>query len=102
LLRELERSGKRKDIQVLADIAVVFEELGLRGTLVVPRELNELRDGLWEIKVGDLRFPFYEAGDASHPSLAARLTSGFRKKTWRTPRQEIDKALWVMREDRKA
>lgn len=102
LLQELESSGRRKDVQLLADMAVVFEEYGLRGTLVVPRELNELRDGLWEIKVGDLRFPFYTLDDASHPAPAARLTGGFRKRTSRTPRQELDKALWVMREDTKA
>ena len=102
LLQELEKSGKRKDMQLLADMAVVLEEFGLRGTLVVPRELNELRDGLWELKVGELRFPFYTSDDASHPAPAARLTSSFRKRTLRTPRHEIDRALWVMREDTKA
>ncbi|CAJ59139.1 MULTISPECIES: hypothetical protein [Frankia] len=36
----------------LADIAVRLEEYARRGSLPVPRELNDLADGLREIKVG--------------------------------------------------
>ena len=49
-----------------------------------------------------MRFPFYEVDDGKHPSIVARLTGSFPKQTLRTPRQQIDKALWVMREDRQS
>jgi hypothetical protein len=100
--RKLRDSRRKGDTQRLADIALVFEEYGRRGTLRIPRELNELRDDLREFKVGDVRFPFYEVDDGKHPSIVARLTGGFQKQTLRTPRQQIDKALWVMREDRQS
>lgn len=101
-LHQLELSRRKDGIQRLADIAVVFEEYGQSGSLKIPRELNRLRDGLWEMKVGDLRFPFYEHKDAAHSAAVARLTGGFTKGTWRTPRKEIDRALWVMKEDRQS
>jgi hypothetical protein len=73
-LRRLEKPRRAKNTQRLADIAIVFEEYGRTGTLDIPRELNDLRrGGLWEIKAGDVRFPFFEF---------------------------TDKALWVMGEDR--
>lgn len=97
--RKLRNSRRKGDIQRLADIALVFEEYGRRGTLRIPRELNVLRDNLREIKAGDARFPFHEVEDGKHPSIVARLTGGFQKQTLRTPRRQIDQALWVMRED---
>lgn len=101
-LQKLERSRKAKNTERLANIAIVFEEYGRTGTLEFPRELNDLGRGLREIKAGDARFPFYEINDNVHPSVITRLTSGFPKGTIRTPRGEIDKALWVMREDRQS
>jgi hypothetical protein len=101
-LQKLEHSRRKEDAQRLADMAIVFEEYGQRGTLRIPRELNQLRDELWEIKVGDIRFPFYEVTDEKHSATVARLTGCFPKQTLRTPRREIDKALWVMGEDRQS
>jgi hypothetical protein len=101
-LGRLERSRKRKDTQRLADIAIVFEEYGQTGSLKIPRELNELRGGLREIKAGDTRFSFYELTDSDHSAVVTRLTGGFLKGTLRTPRGEIDKGLWVMGEDRQS
>jgi hypothetical protein len=101
-MQRLEDSKKKSDLQRFADVAIVFEEYGSRGTLRVPRELNQLRDGLWEIKAGDIRFPFYEMTDGHHPAVVARLTGAFTKGTRRTPRREIDRALWVMKEDMQA
>jgi hypothetical protein len=100
--RKLENSKRGSDTQRLADIAIIFEEYGQRGMLRVPRELNDLRDGLREIKVHDIRFPFYETTDSQHSAVVTRLTGAFIKGTARTPRREIDKALWVMREDKEA
>jgi hypothetical protein len=101
-LQKIEGSRRRGDTQRLADIAIVFEEYGQRGTLRIPRELNQLRGDLWEIKVGDIRFPCYEVDDGKHSAVVARLVGGFPKQTLRTPRRQIDKALWAMGEDRQS
>ncbi|MDH6577570.1 hypothetical protein [Kitasatospora sp. MAP5-34] len=96
-IAKLERSKSRRDLDRLADIAIVFESFARRGTLEVPRELNELGDGLREIKVGKHRFPFFHLEGS--PAGAVRLTHGFLKGTWPTPRGELDKAKWVRRKD---
>lgn len=101
-VRTLLQSRKKKDEQRLVDMAIVFEEYGRNGDLQIPRELNHLRDDLWEIKAGDVRFPFYLVHDDKHPAPVARLTGGFVKQTQRTPRSQIDSALWVMGEDRQS
>jgi hypothetical protein len=102
-LQRLERSQKGKNTRRLADVAIVFEQFARTGTLEIPRELNDLRrGGLWEIKADDTRFPFYEFTDGDHSATIARLTSGFLKGTPKTPRKEIDNALWVMGEDRQS
>lgn len=86
-----------------ADVAIVFEEYARTGRLRMPRELNELDPsiGLFEIKAGPGRFPFYELADEIHPVLVTRLTHGFTKGTVETPRKELDTAKRVMNEDRK-
>ena len=102
-LQRLDCSRREKNTRRLADIAIIFEEYGRTGTLEIPRELNDLRrGGLWEIKAADTRFPFYELTDNDHTAKVTRLTSGFLKGTLPTPRKEIDKALWVMGEDRQS
>ena len=47
-------NGKKKDLERLAKLMVRFEEYARTGRLVVPRELNELRNGFWEVKAGTL------------------------------------------------
>ena len=90
-------NGKKKDLERLAKLMVRFEEYARTGRLVVPRELNELRNGFWEVKAGDARMIFFYAG---HPGRASiRLTNGFVKNTQKTPRKEIDTATWIRRED---
>ncbi|GAB3337672.1 hypothetical protein RMN56_10285 [Micromonospora halotolerans] len=95
-LQKLEK--KRGGLELVAAVAVRFEDIARTGTLEIPRELNELRDDLWEIKAERVRLPFYWTQRA-FASKAIRITHGFLKGTWKTPRGEIDKALWVRRED---
>ncbi|WP_020544481.1 hypothetical protein [Nonomuraea coxensis] len=96
-LTQLEQSRSRKDVVRLAEILVRFERYALTGSLAVPRELNDLRGGIREIKAGDVRLPFFDVPRSN--AGAIRLTSGFLKKSWRTPRRHIDEAIWVRRED---
>lgn len=85
-----------------ADVAIVFEEYARTGVLRIPRELNDLdlSIGLREIKAGPGRFPFYEFTDQRHTVTVTRLTHGFTKGTDETPYKEINKAKWVMRQDK--
>ncbi|MEV6863279.1 hypothetical protein AB0M44_20020 [Streptosporangium subroseum] len=96
-IKKLEASRARRDAERLADILVRFERYAITGSLAIPRELNDLRDGIKEIKAGDVRLPFFDVPKSS--TGAIRLTSGFIKKSWRTPRGYIDEAIWVRRED---
>ncbi|MFF0445052.1 type II toxin-antitoxin system RelE/ParE family toxin [Streptomyces sp. NPDC004609] len=97
-IAELERNHKRRgNLQRLADIAIRLEEFAERGTLRVPLQLNRLRDDLYEVKAGDVRLPFFYCTHFTGKTV--RLTHGFLKKSQKTPRKHIDKALWVMRED---
>lgn len=93
----LESSRSRRDADRLADVLVRFERYAMTGTLAVPRELNDLEQGLREIKAGDVRLPFFDVPKS--PTNAIRLTSGFIKRTWMTPRKYINEALWIRRED---
>lgn len=95
------KKGRRETaVQRLADLADVFEDFARNGKLEVPRELNQLKDDLWEIKPGDVRLPFYETTDTAHGIAVVRLTSGFYKTQQLTQRHHINWALRVMREDR--
>jgi hypothetical protein len=89
--------GGRANLRRLADIMVRFEDMARLGTLPIPRELNELRGGIWEIKAGNVRLPFFDVDRL--PITELRVTSGFLKRQERTPRREIDRAEWVRRED---
>jgi len=99
-LMALERSRKSKDRERVATIAILLEDYADHETLAVPRELNDLRDGIRELKPGDVRLPFFEVGGSR--SGAIRLTHGFLKRQRRTPREEIDMAIWVRKQDREA
>jgi phage-related protein len=96
-LRTLERSRNPKDQRRAAEIAILFEDYADNETLEVPRELNDLRDGIRELKPGDVRLPFFEVPRTR--SGAIRLTHGFLKRSWKAPRAEIDRALWGRKQD---
>jgi hypothetical protein len=99
LLVQLESSTKPRDISRFADIALVLEDYAREGTLEIPRELNQLREDLWEIKPGDVRLTFYEPSDDVHPVQVTRLATGFIKKQQQAPLREINRGLWVIRQD---
>ncbi|WP_372481724.1 type II toxin-antitoxin system RelE/ParE family toxin [Streptomyces coriariae] len=92
----LEGSRRKKDRARLADILMVLEDFAHRE-LIFPREINNLEDGIRELKPGDVRLPFFDVPGTKVG--AVRLTHGFIKGTRRTPRKEILKALWVREED---
>lgn len=96
-LAKLEGSRKQQDKQDLADIIMVFEDYAYRDCLDFPREINDLRDGIREIKAGSHRFPFFHPRPGS--TFASRLTHGFPKRQRFTERQNISKAIWVRKED---
>ncbi|MGW6411051.1 type II toxin-antitoxin system RelE/ParE family toxin [Streptomyces vinaceus] len=96
-LNSLFSSGKKADLDRLAGILIRFEAYAQHGTLEIPRELNELRDGLWEFKSGRDRTPFFYL--ESSKSNALRVTHGFIKRQERTPQKEINWAMRIRRED---
>ncbi|TDC05822.1 type II toxin-antitoxin system RelE/ParE family toxin [Actinomadura bangladeshensis] len=97
-IAKLERSRRRKDRDRIADIAVRFNDFAVNGRLRAPREINDLEDGIKEIKAGDVRLPFYEEQAGGHRGLV-RLTHGFSKKQQKCPLKEIRKAIAIRRED---
>lgn len=98
-LRALEQSRKEKDMELLATILQVFEDFAHRDSLHFPREINDLGDGIREIKPDKSRFPFFAVPGTSNG--AVRLTHGFYKKQRFTERYNINKAKWVRKEDLK-
>ncbi|MEV6109647.1 hypothetical protein AB0M28_33805 [Streptomyces sp. NPDC051940] len=96
-LSALATSKKSSDRNRLADVLICLEFYSCGGSLEYPREINDLRDGIREFKIGDVRLPFFDVPDSSTDAL--RLTHGFLKKQQQAPREQIDKAIWVRRED---
>ncbi|MFK0192441.1 type II toxin-antitoxin system RelE/ParE family toxin [Kitasatospora sp. NPDC090308] len=97
-IADLEQNWKKRDnLRRLADIAIRLEEFADTGKLRVPMQLNFLTAELHEIKAGDVRLPFFYC--THRTKKTARLTHGFIKKSQKTPRKEISKGLWVMKED---
>jgi phage-related protein len=97
-ISDLECSGSRKKRERAADIAVRFEDYSRTGRLRT-RDLNDLEDGIRELKAGAVRLPFYDAVVNGHTNLI-RLTHGFMKNGEKCPRKEIRKALAIRETDR--
>lgn len=76
------------------DLMVRIEDYCRTGHLSIPDEMNDLGDGIWELKRHNLRVAFFIAN-----SDVSRATHGFRKGTKKTPLGEIDKAKAIRRED---
>lgn len=98
--QSLETSKKKKDRARLADILMVLEDFAHRRELVFPREINDLEDGIRELKPGDVRLPFFDVPGTRVG--AVRLTHGFIKGTPWAPRGEILRAKWMREEDAKS
>ena len=120
-VERLVRGSRRvRHLDRLADLAVVIDDFVARPLQLRANEVNDLGEGLWELKAGTLRVPFFGAecpGDTRScrcgrqlvlPRIVkqpegrcrtARLTHLFEKRTARTPRREIDKAMAIKRED---
>lgn len=98
-LKRLATSRRKADRDLYADLLIRLERYCATGRLLVPRELNSLREDLYEFKVGTLRLPFFDVPNSS--SGAVRVTHAFTKRSEKCPRSEIDQALWVKREDAK-
>lgn len=96
-LASLENSRKPRDRDRLATILMLLEDYA-EGELEIPRELNDLRDGIWELKAGDVRLPFFAVEGTR--TGAIRLTHGFVKQGEKAPRKQIDMALWVRSKDK--
>lgn len=91
---------ERKNTQhLLADVLIRLEAFASSGSLSIPRELNQLTDELFEIKVGTIRLPFYYRRDAVCGQI--RITHGFQKRSEKTPRPQIERGTAIIREDRK-
>lgn len=95
----IRKLGASARLEILADLAIRFEDYCRTGKLQVPTELNTLdaAEGLLEIKVPKGRVPIYE----SHREYgSSRCTHGFYKNQQKTPKTEISRGLAIMRADR--
>ena len=101
-------------MQVLAEF--VHEPLGM-----LEKDLNYLRDDIWELKAGTLRILFGEGNCQDHESgsqsartltlptwvkqpdpatACGRATNAYEKDGKKAPRKRIDKAVGILREDK--
>lgn len=95
----MQKLGAEARLEILADLAIRFEDYCRNGKLRVPTELNTLDagEGLLEIKVARGRVPIYESqGEYG----STRCTHGFYKHQQKTPKMEISRGLAIMRADR--
>ena len=114
------RTGKGRYADDWADLTIVVEIFLNDPKALRSNEVNDLGDGLWELKGGRLRLPFFgvdcsgtvsSSGHHRHLVLpggvrppqgsdrSARGTHVFGKGQQRTPRKQIDRALGIMRRD---
>lgn len=114
------QAGTGRHADDWADLAIVIDVFLARPQALRPNEVNDLREGLWELKGGRLRLPFFgvdcpgtisSSGQHRHlvlpsavrqPGDAARSARGthvFVKGQQRTPRKQIDRAMAIMRKD---
>jgi len=113
-------TGKGRYADDWADMAIVIDHFLVDPKALRPNEINDLGDGLWELKGGRLRLPFFGVDCSGTVSLSghhrrlvlprgvrtprgsdrsARGTHVFGKGQHRTPRKQIDRALGIMRRD---
>lgn len=111
---------KGSRLRKLADLQAALEDFANAPERLRLTELNYLRSGLWELKIGRVRLPFVAADCSGTPSSAGsyrrlvlpahvpavpagsccgRATHGFEKRSERTPRRELESAQAIGRED---
>ena len=101
----LRNSRNKKQRARYFDLIERFEQLAAYGELDEPLQMNYLRDDLWEIKTPHDRIPFFFVAATAEHVRSARLAQVFEKKTGRTaegamPRNQFDRAFWILRGDR--
>ena len=102
----IESLKENQDQQRLALIQTRLERFSRQGEQSLGRNVRELRDGLWEIKAGDVRLPFFHIDETMESrcdrGTVIRLTHGFIKRGMRAPEAEINRARWIWGEDRQS
>jgi phage-related protein len=79
-----------------AKLMALFRIAGDQGQFRNPEKFGDLGDGLYEFKSFQIRMPFAYAKKERGLIL---ITHGFIKKKDRTPKEEIDRAWRIYRED---
>lgn len=95
-----EKSRKKEIVKSLADLAIILEKYADHDTLRIPGELNDLEDGIRELKIKIIRLPFFELPGSRRG--AVRLTHGFEKKSQTCPPPQIRRAIWIRGQDQEA
>ena len=105
----------------LADLLQVLLEFVNEPLEMLEKDLKYLRNDVWELKAGTLRILFGEAichsdrtalpngrqlvfpsrvRQSALSSTCGRATNAFKKRGDNTPRERIDQAIGILREDR--
>ena len=84
----LESLGKENRFR----LEVLFERMATFGKIASKQKFRKLKDEIWEFKSRQHRMPCFQA------SNRWILTHGFLKKSGKTPKKEIERAIVIMKE----
>ncbi len=87
------------DLKDRAKITTHYQYL-CEGNTSNPEKFGDLGNGLYEIKSHQIRMPYAFSKNPSERSVIL-ITHGFFKKKRKAPKQEIERALRILREDAK-
>lgn len=79
-----------------AKLMALFQIAGDHGKFYNPEKFGDLGDGLYEFKSFQIRMPFAYAKNERRLIL---ITHGFFKKKDKTPKEEIERAWRIYKED---
>jgi len=104
-LEDLANSRNRRKQSRFTDILARFEALSIYGELEPPREINDLRGSIREIKTAEDRILFFEVAATTRHRRAVRLTNACEKRVSKTshgrlPRKHLELAEAIERIDR--